>query len=61
VSKKETSFREKGVKINPKEKIPKVGHPMSDLIFTWVLELFKKMIKKILLEEKERHFMGHQT
>jgi len=30
---------------------------MSDLIFTWVLELFKNLIEKILLEERGKCLM----
>ena len=33
---------------------------MSDLIFTWVLELFKNLIEKILLEEREKCLMEHK-
>ncbi len=30
---------------------------MNDLIFTWVLELFKDLIEKILLEERGKYLM----
>jgi len=33
---------------------------MNDLIFTQISELFKKMIEKILLEEREKYLMEHK-
>ncbi len=33
---------------------------MNDLIFTWVLELFKNLIEKILLEEREKCLIEHK-
>jgi len=33
---------------------------MNDLIFTWVLELFKDLIEKILLEERGKCLMEHK-
>ncbi len=33
---------------------------MNDLIFTWVLELFKNLIEKILLEERGKCLMEHK-
>ena len=33
---------------------------MNDLIFTWVLELFKNLIEKILLEERGKYLMEHK-
>ena len=33
---------------------------MNNLIFTQISELFKKMIEKILLEEREKYLMEHK-
>ncbi len=32
---------------------------MNDLIFAQISELFKKMVEKILLEEREKYLMEH--